>query len=556
MKWMSSPMTKASPPPLMSIQRLSVPLPRNGDRTDGVRDVSIDILPGQTHCLVGESGSGKSLTALSILGLLPPRFVRPSGSIMFEGRDLLSLSPREMRHVRGNRIGTIFQEPMTALNPLLRIGPQIDEVLRVHTAADAAERRNRVAAILTEVNLPAETVMGRYPHELSGGQRQRVMIAIALILNPRLLIADEPTTALDVTTQAQILKLIKQLQARHGTGVLFITHDFGVVADIADAVTVMCKARVVEGGPVSKVLGSPEHPYTRALLEAVPKGIVRQRAERGGCQPALEVVALRKTYRRPGIFRAGRGAVTALDDVGFCVHPGEILGIVGESGSGKSTAARCIARLVDADSGTVALDGRLITPLKGRALRLARRDLQVVFQDPYGSMNPRRKVGRIIAQGLLNFGVAPAAALARARDLLVQVGLDAGAADRYPAEFSGGQRQRISLARALAPEPKVLIADEAVSALDVSIQAQILRLLLEIRDAFGLSVLFITHDLRIAAELCDRIVVMQGGRIVEQGSAADVLLSPRDPYTRALIDAIPGKRLTAMFGSPTQPVRS
>jgi peptide/nickel transport system ATP-binding protein len=549
-------MTEAPSSPLISIRRLSVPLPGNGSRAEGVRDVSIDVLRGQTHCLVGESGSGKSLTALSVLGLLPPRFVRPRGNIMFEGRDLLSLSPKDMRQVRGNRIGMIFQEPMTALNPLQRVGRQIDEVLRFHTEAGAAERHDRVVAMLNEVNLPAEATMARYPHELSGGQRQRVMIAIALILEPRLLIADEPTTALDVTTQAQILKLIKQLQHRHGTGVLFITHDFGVVSDIADAVTVMCMGRMVEAGPVSRVLRDPVHAYTRALLDAVPKGVVPQRSARAkGSESALEVVALRKTYRRSGIFRRRREAVAALDDVGFRIDPGEILGIVGESGSGKSTAARCIARLLDVDSGNVALGSCSITSLKGPALRLARRDLQVVFQDPYGSLNPRRKVGRIIAEGLINFGVSPAAALARAGDLLVRVGLEARDADRYPSEFSGGQRQRISLARALAPEPKVLIADEAVSALDVSIQAQILRLLLDIREAFGLSILFITHDLRVAAELCDRIVVMQNGRIVEQGSTADVLLSPLEPYTRALIDAVPGKRLTAMSGPPAERVR-
>jgi peptide/nickel transport system ATP-binding protein len=534
--------------PVLEIAGLTVRLPKLGIREFGVSNVSLTVHAGTTRCLVGESGSGKSLTAQSILRLLPPHFFRPEGSIYFEGQNLLALSPAEMRRVRGNRIGMIFQEPMTALNPLLRVGRQIDEVLRVHTDLTSGERRNRVASILSEVNLAPEAVADRYPHQLSGGQRQRVMIAMALVLEPRLLIADEPTTALDVTTQAQILRLIKNLQERHGTGVLFITHDFGVVADIADTVTVMRDARVVEEGSSAKVLGAPEHPYTKALLDAVPRGNIQAESNgRLGQRPlALRVDQISKGYRQSGLIMRRQQTVQALNGVSFEIAQGEILGIVGESGSGKSTAARCVARLIEPDAGQIELDGKVFTSLRGEALRSARRNLQFVFQDPYGSMNPRRKVGRTIGQGLINYGMTPDAALDRARDLLTLVGLERAAADRYPSEFSGGQRQRISLARALALEPKVLIADEAVSALDVSVQAQVLTLLLEIRERLNLSILFITHDLRVAAELCDRILVMRHGVIVEQGSCRDVLYEPKHEYTKALIDSIPGRRLGAI----------
>jgi len=529
-------------PPLLDVRDLTIPLPGGGDRVNGVEGVGFIVRAGRTTCLIGESGSGKSLTAQAVLGLLPQRFDRPTGEILFDGQNLLALDNSVLRRIRGARIGMIFQEPMTALNPLQRVGRQVDEVLRVHGRMSAPARRQRVLSILREVNLDAERVIGRYPHELSGGQRQRVMIAMALVMEPRLLIADEPTTALDVTTQAQILRLIAKLQERHGTGVLFITHDFGVVAQIADEIAVMNRGHVVEAGPVETILSTPREDYTKALLAAVPRGEVRPAVVRTG-PVLLQAESLAKVYGPRRVFFGKANPTVALKDVSLDLRAGEILGIVGESGSGKSTAARCISRLIDPDGGRVLLAGEDFGALRGDGLRLARQQMQMVFQDPYSSLNPRRRVGDILMQGPLNFCVPRDQAEARARDLLQLVGLDQSAFDRFPGAFSGGQRQRICIARALMPEPRLLIADEAVSALDVSVQAQILTLLRSIRDRLGLAVLFITHDLRVAAELCDRLIVMKDGGIVDQGSCAEVLLHSTVPYTRALIDAIPGARL-------------
>ncbi|WP_313609960.1 ABC transporter ATP-binding protein [Rhizobium sp.] len=501
---------------LLQVRNLVIPLPGGGDRKNGVDGISFMVGSGRTTCLIGESGSGKSLTAQAILGLLPEKFDRPTGTAEFGGANLLALDPSALRRVRGARIGMIFQEPMTALNPLQKVGRQIDEVLRAHMRMTPAARRARVLSILGEVNLDAERVIGRFPHQLSGGQRQRVMIAMALVMEPRLLIADEPTTALDVTTQAQILRLISQLQARHGTGVLFITHDFGVVKQIADDIAVMHRGRVVEAGPVADILSSPREEYTKALLAAVPKGELRPPVARTG-PVVLEAAGLTKVYsHRPFLFGKPKRFV-ALQDVSLQLRSGEILGIVGESGSGKSTTARCISRLVDPDEGKVLLGGEDFGALRGNALRLARQRMQMVFQDPYSALNPRRRVGDILMQAPLNFGVPRAEAQARARRMLQLVGLDPSAFSRFPGAFSGGQRQRICIARALIPQPKLLIADEAVSALDVSVQAQILTLLKSIRDQMDLAILFITHDLRVAAELCDRLIVMKDGCIVDQG---------------------------------------
>ncbi len=528
---------------LLQVRNLVIPLPGGGDRKNGVDGISFMVGSGRTTCLIGESGSGKSLTAQAILGLLPEKFDRPTGTAEFGGANLLALDPSALRRVRGARISMIFQEPMTALNPLQKVGRQIDEVLRAHMRMTPAARRARVLSILGEVNLDAERVIGRFPHQLSGGQRQRVMIAMALVMEPRLLIADEPTTALDVTTQAQILRLISQLQARHGTGVLFITHDFGVVKQIADDIAVMHRGRVVEAGPVADILSSPREEYTKALLAAVPKGELRPPVARTG-PVVLEAAGLTKVYsHRPFLFGKPKRFV-ALQDVSLQLRSGEILGIVGESGSGKSTTARCISRLVDPDEGKVLLGGEDFGALRGNALRLARQRMQMVFQDPYSALNPRRRVGDILMQAPLNFGVPRAEAQARARRMLQLVGLDPSAFSRFPGEFSGGQRQRICIARALIPQPKLLIADEAVSALDVSVQAQILTLLKSIRDQMDLAILFITHDLRVAAELCDRLIVMKDGCIVDQGTCAQVLFESTVPYTRTLIDAIPGNKLT------------
>ena len=530
---------------LLEIRKLHVALPPGSQRPYAVEDASLSVAPNEILCVVGESGSGKSLTARAVMGLLPAPHVRVAeGEIAFLGEDLVKASPARMRAIRGAGISMIFQEPMTALNPVMTIGRQIGEVFELHTRLKAAERHARTAKLLTDVHLPDPAgIMAAYPHQLSGGQRQRAMIAMALALDPKLLIADEPTTALDVTTQAQILHLIKEMQREHGTGLLFITHDFGVVAEIADRVAVMQHGRVVETGPAERILREPEHPYTRALIAAVPSLTPRPARAASG-KTVLKVEGLTKTFRSGGRFLGLGGearVVHAAKRVGFALARGETLGIVGESGSGKSTVARCLTRLVEAEDGIIALDGVDLRPLSRRAMRPWRSRIQMVFQDPYASLNPRRKVGRIVAQGLHLAGTEHREAERRARELLDLVGLDAAAHDRFPHEFSGGQRQRIGIARALALEPEILVADEPVSALDVSIQAQILELLDQIRDRMNLSMVFITHDLRVAAQVCDRIAVMRHGEVVEVGRTEAVFADPRHAYTQALIGAVPGR---------------
>ncbi|WP_018262652.1 ABC transporter ATP-binding protein [Methylobacterium sp. WSM2598] len=531
--------------PVVSVRGLRLALPPGADRAHAVEDVSFAIAPGEILCLVGESGSGKSMCAHALMGLLP-RAVRPAGGeILLAGTDLLAQDEAGWRATRGARIGMIFQEPMTALNPLMRVGDQIVEMFEAHGRLKAAERRARALDLAAEVGLPDPARLLRaYPHQLSGGQRQRAMIAMALALEPALLVADEPTTALDVTTQAQILRLIRDLQRRHGMAVLFITHDFGVVAEIADRVLVLRRGRVVEAGPAAALLARPQEPYTRALLAAVPSLEPPPRPPVSGAT-AVEVAGLTKTYVTGGGWGRPVRRVEAARDVGFALHRGETLGLVGESGSGKSSVARLVLRLAEPDSGTVRLGDTDLTGLSGEALRRARRRIQMVFQDPFASLNPRRSVGRIIADGPRAHGVPEADAMARARDLLGLVGLDASAFDRYPHEFSGGQRQRVGIARALAVEPEVLVADEAVSALDVSVQAQVLALLEDLKTRLGLSMLFITHDLRVAAQICDRIAVMRRGEIVEIKPTAALFAAPEHPYTRALLDAVPGRTRAA-----------
>jgi peptide/nickel transport system ATP-binding protein len=428
----------------------------------GACDLNLDLAPNEILCIVGESGSGKSLTARAVMGLLPKPHVRVvGGSIRFNDENLADVSDARFREIRGSDISMIFQEPMTALNPVMTIGDQIDEVFRFHESMRRKERRSRALALLADVHLPdPEHIMRAYPHELSGGQRQRAMIAMALALDPKILIADEPTTALDVTTQAQILKLIKEMQAKHNTGVLFITHDFGVVADIADRVAVMQHGKVVETGTVDEVLNAPKHPYTQALIAAVPS--LTPRPPRGqSAEPVLQVDHLSKVFRSGGSFLGLGGAgriVKAASDVTLELRRGETLGIVGESGSGKSTVARCIVRLVEADSGRILLNGTDLRPLNRKEMRPYRSSIQMMFQDPFASLNPRSRVGKIITQGPLLQGVPKAEAEARARELLSIVGLDERAYNRYPHEFSGGQRQRIGIARALALNPDVLVA--------------------------------------------------------------------------------------------------
>jgi peptide/nickel transport system ATP-binding protein len=528
--------------PVLLIDNLSVEIIGGGDRAAAVSAVSLTVGRGEIVCVVGESGSGKSVTAQAVMGLLPKgQLAVKSGSIKLIGQEIVGAAPDVLRSLRGDRMAMIFQEPMTALNPVMRIGDQIGEVLRIHTSLTPAEQRARVLDILRRVNLPdVESLIDAYPHQLSGGQRQRVMIASALVLDPALLIADEPTTALDVTTQAQILSLIRDLQRDSGTGILFITHDFGVVSAIADRVVVMRKGRLVETGTKDAVLRRPREEYTRMLIKAVPGLTPPARLDVSERTQVLACEKLSKTYGVAGWFGGGR-VVRAVQDVTLTLRRGETLGIVGESGSGKSTAARCIARLIEPSAGRILMDGVDLAKLSQGALRAHRKRIQVVFQDPYRSLNPRRRIGETIIEGPMNFGKPRAQALAQAGALLTLVGLGPEVMARYPHQFSGGQRQRIAIARALAMEPDILIADEAVSALDVSVQAQVLALLENIRKRFDLAILFITHDLRVAAQICDRILVMLKGEVVEQGLTAQVFGSPAHPYTQRLFAAAPGR---------------
>jgi peptide/nickel transport system ATP-binding protein len=532
--------------PLLDVQGLRVGLPGSGDRRHAVKDLSFQVAAGETLCIVGESGSGKSVTALALLGLMPRGLRLEAGAALLEGQDLLAASPAELRAVRGQRASMIFQEPMTALNPVWTIGSQMLEVWSSHTRLNAAERREAMLGALADVRLPdPERIAACYPHQLSGGQRQRVMIAMALALRPSLLIADEPTTALDVTTQARILQLIKDMQAKCGMGVLFITHDFGVVADISDRALVMHHGEAVEAGATAAVLRAPQHGYTQRLIAAVPSLTPPDEARPHEAAAILSVSGVTKRFRTRSAGLGQPHTLIAVNAASLELRKGETLGIVGESGSGKSTLARIVLGLETADEGHIVFEGKTLNAASTAAWREARQRLQVVFQDPWGSLNRRRQVGDIIAQGPINYGMSKSEARERARALLLLVGLSEAAADRYPHEFSGGQRQRISIARALALEPKVLIADEAVSALDVSVQAQVLSLLRDLRARFGLSMLFITHDLRVAAQTCDRLIVMRKGEIVETGLVQDIFANPQHDYTRLLFEAAPGRTALA-----------
>ena len=535
---------------VLSLQGLTVALPRGADRPEALRDVSLDLKAGEILCVVGESGSGKSMTASAVMRLLPPNVTITAGSISFEGQDLARADEAAMRALRGSRIAMVFQEPMTALNPLRSIGDQIGETFRIHTSLTNAEIEERVLALLSEVRIPDPARAARaFPHELSGGQRQRAMIAMALALDPVVLIADEPTTALDVTTQAQILTLIRDLQRRKGTAVLFITHDFGVVAEIADRVAVMQHGLVVEQGLAADVLHKPQHSYTKALIAAVPP--LKAPPPRAISTDSILVLeGVNKTYRTGGLLRRNRRETHAVRDVTLALPKGGTLGVVGESGSGKSTLARCIMRLIQPDSGRMRLGDTDLLSLSKQASRQAARRIQMVFQDPYASLNPRRRAGELVAQGPMIHGVPRAQALAQARKLFSLVGLDPAAMERFPHEFSGGQRQRIGLARALALEPEILVADEPVSALDVSVQAQVLHLLAELRERLGLSLVFITHDLRVAAQVCDLVAVMKDGVVVEHGPIAEVFETPRHAYTKALLNSVPGRS----FGLAALPI--
>ncbi|MGV1866323.1 MULTISPECIES: ABC transporter ATP-binding protein [unclassified Rhizobium] len=574
-------------PPLISIEGLSVEF--GGNRV--VDNVSFAVSPGRTVAVVGESGSGKSVTSLSIMRLADIMGATfPEGRILFGGRDLLKTSDKDMRRIRGKEIAMIFQEPMTSLNPVFTIGDQICEVLLLHENMSKTAATSEARRLLDRVRLPDSTQMlKRYPHQLSGGMRQRVMIAMALACRPKLLIADEPTTALDVTIQAQILTILRDLQSELGMGMIFITHDMGVVAEMADDVVVMWKGRKVEEGPVAEIFANPMHPYTRALLAAVPRlgsmagqdfpkrmpftvledgkpvlvGVERvQDTARYDEPPLLSVNDLSVTF---DIRRTMLGRVThrlnAVSKVSFDIYPGETLALVGESGSGKSTIGRTIQQLQKSRSGDIAFNGKSFASMSAAERFRLRKDVQYIFQDPFASLDPRKTVGFSIAEPINTHGVLSGKAVRRRVDeLLERVGLTSTHADRYPHEFSGGQRQRVCIARALASDPKLIIADEALSALDVSIQAQIIALFMDLQAERGLAYLFISHDMAVVEEISHRVAVLYLGQIMEIGSRRQVFETPQHDYTRRLLSAVPvadpgrGRSTTLIEGEIPNPV--
>jgi len=552
---------------VLSVSDLTTSFRVDGRWTDVVRNVAFEVGERETVAVVGESGSGKSVTAMSIMRLLSPTASRSTGRIDFEGRDLLSLPPEEMRKIRGNRIGMIFQEPMTSLNPVLKIGDQITEVLRRHRGMSHRAASAEAVRLLDRVRIPsAASRLDEYPMNFSGGMRQRVVIAIALACSPKLLIADEPTTALDVTIQPQILELIRGLQEEEGMSVLFITHDMGVVAEISDRTVVMYRGEVVETGSTAAIFAGAEHPYTRALLSAVPqlgsmagtprpmrfpvidlesgdKAPAASTADtvRRDAEPILSVQNLVTRFPvKKGVLRRTVGHVHAVEDISFDLREGETLSLVGESGCGKSTTGRSIIRLVEAESGRIRIDGMAVRGVGRHDLAEVRRQAQMIFQDPFESLNPRMRIGAAIAEPMVVHGLAtPEEAGRKAGELLTRVGLSASMAERFPHEFSGGQRQRVCIARALALEPKLIIADESVSALDVSVKAQVINLMLDLQEQFGLAYLFISHDMAVVERISHRVAVMYLGEIVEMGSRRDVFENPQHDYTRRLMSAVP-----------------
>ena len=561
---MSAPL---SPQPLLSIRNLTTSFRVDGEWRSVVENLSFDVGAGETVAVVGESGSGKSVTALSAMRLLPQANSRTEGEILFGGDNLLTLPEDRMRHLRGNELAMIFQEPMTSLNPVLTIGFQIGETLKYHRGLDPQAARAESLRILERVRIPgAARRLDDYPHQLSGGMRQRVMIAMSLACRPHLLIADEPTTALDVTIQAEILELIKLLQEEEGMAVIFITHDMGIVAETADRVVVMLKGKKVEEGQTAALFRAPQHPYSRALLAAVPRlGAMRDEVEPkpfaiidpqtglpipppqcdlgvdATTKPLLEVKNLVTSFDvRSGLFASVTARVHAVENVSFDLRAGETLALVGESGCGKSTTGRSVLRLVEPRAGQVLFDGEDVGALDKEGLRRARQNMQMIFQDPFASLNPRKSVGAAIAEPIIVHGLAgPVEARERVAELLRRVGLSPDMADRYPHEFSGGQRQRLCIARALALKPKLIVADEAVSALDVSIKAQVVNLMMELQAEMGLAYLFISHDMAVVERVSHRVAVMYLGEIVEIGPRQSVINNPAHPYTRKLMAAVP-----------------
>ncbi len=524
---------------LLNVDNLSVTFGHTPSAFAAVRGVSFSIERGETVALVGESGSGKSVTALALMQLLPyPNAWHPSGSIVFDGQEIVGAKESVLQSIRGNRIGMIFQEPMTSLNPLHTIGRQIGEVLFLHKKMNAEQARARIVELLHLVALPdPEKRLNAYPHELSGGQRQRVMIAMALANAPDLLIADEPTTALDVTIQAQILKLLKDLQKRLGMALLLITHDLGIVRKVADKVCVMQRGEIVEQAPAAHLFAAPQHAYTKMLLAAEPKGEAWPIAQ--DAEEILRVEDLKVHFPiRKGVFGRVTDYVRAVDGISLSVRASETIGIVGESGSGKTTLGLALLRLIPSQ-GRVVFMGQQITGLAREPMRALRRSMQVVFQDPFGSLSPRMSAGDIVAEGLdLNkLYATPAERERRIIAALEEVGLDPETRNRYPHEFSGGQRQRISIARAIVLQPKFIVLDEPTSALDMSVQAQIVDLLRDLQRRHGLAFMFISHDLRVVRALAHRVVVMKNGKAVEQGNAADVFSNPQQDYTKTLLAA-------------------
>ncbi|MEO1109930.1 MAG: ABC transporter ATP-binding protein [Pseudomonadota bacterium] len=523
---------------ILDIRNLSITLAKGADRKYAVEGVSLTLRRGEITCVVGESGSGKSVMTSAIMNDVPPRLTVTTGEVLFDGRNVLQFSQAELNEMRGARISMIYQEPMAALNPAMKIGKQVNEVFKLHRPEISKEqRREETLKLLEQMKLPTpERIYDSYPHQVSGGQCQRIVIAMALACKPDVLIADEPTTALDVTTQKEILTLINDLKEVYDNATVFITHDFGVVADVADRVAVMCWGKIIEQGPTEQILMHPKEDYTKLLVDAMPLlETTRTPDLTRNDKPIVEVKSLHKVY---GV---GAKQVHALNDASFALRKGETLGVVGESGSGKSTLAKALIRLIEPTNGAVMINEHDFLALQNKPLQHARREIQMIFQDPYGSLNPTQTVGNIITRGPTLQGMSGREAKDKAMELLELVGLKPEAYYRTPRNFSGGQRQRIGIARALSMSPDVVIADESVSALDLSIQKQVLRLMNDLQKRYQMAIIFITHDLRVAAQISDYITVMEKGVMVEFGTADDVFNNPKYDYTRKLLDAAPGR---------------